>query len=61
MLTGQYDKLAKANMKKAKIEKKKVGENEPYTQVDYEMMLIKKHIMKSNEVRLAYETDYFNV
>jgi hypothetical protein len=31
-------------MKKAKIEKKKVGEEEQFTEIEYELMLISKHI-----------------
>ena len=40
MLTGQYDKLAKANMKKGKIKIKSIGEEEPFTNIEYEIMLI---------------------
>jgi len=31
-------------MKKAKIEKKKVGEDEPFADIEYEIMMINKHL-----------------
>jgi len=38
-------------MKNAKIEKKKIGDVEPFTYIEYEIMLINRHHKKPNDVK----------
>lgn len=58
MLTGQYDKLAKANMKKGKFKIKSIGEEEPFTNIEYEIMLIKRHNKKPDDVKALNQSAY---
>ena len=47
-------------MKKAKI-KEKVNQNEPFNDIEYEIMLINRHFQKPEDIRIAYESDYWSV
>ena len=58
MLTGQYDKLAIAQMRNAKIEKKNISDSDPFTNIEYEIMLINKHYKKPNDVKVLNEKAY---
>jgi len=48
-------------MKKAKIEKRKIGEGAPFEYIEYEIMLINRHLQKPFDVKSAFENDYFIV